>query len=559
MYGHWKYVYIATFVLVGFITVFPLLSVGFGSFWGAPPGAVGSFTLSGYLNTYGSDPVTYGVLYNSLFIATVKTVLAITIGVFLTWVVVRTDTPGRRVLEILVTLPFFIPPVLTTLAYALLGSPKVGLINVALMKLPGIDSPPVDMYSMPGIIFNMSLSSTAFVVLMIAPAFRNMDPSLEDSSRMSGAGNISTLFRVTLPVMKPAIIGAFLLSFIRGLESFDVPVILGIPAGIFVFTTKIYDKIVYRDPPQYAEGMALAVSLVAMCLLVVVIMWRLLGQREYTTITGKGYQPRLIKLGRARWIAFACCVAFFVISVVLPASQLLLSSFFRIFGFYTPEMFTLDNYGTVLGDPIIWRSFRNTALIGGGAAVATATLAGLIAYFANRTKLRGRKGLDLVAWLPWTVPGTVLGLGMLWGYILLPGPLNLYGTPWILLVAYMTSGLPLATRVMTGTIVQISHDLEESSRVHGASRGVTLWRIVAPLVRPGFLAGAILLFFTNMRDLSASILLYSPGNEVVPVVILRYWQAGGAQVVTVIALLMLAFVMVFKVLEVYLRRVGVAE
>ncbi|MBI4319268.1 MAG: iron ABC transporter permease [Chloroflexi bacterium] len=560
VYGSWRYVYVALFAAVAFVVIFPMLSVVFGSFWGAPPGRPGGFTFQGYINTYGSDLSTYRVLFNSFFIAGAKTVMAVVSGVFLAWVVTRTDTPGARALETLLAVPFFVPSVLTALGWAMLANPRTGSINKLLMMLPGVETPVLNIYSMSGIIWHMWQFSTAFVFILIVPAFRNMDPSLEDSSRMSGSGNISTLFRITLPLMKPAILGATLLTFIRGLEAFDTPVLLGVPANILVFSTSIYVNILGRFPPRYAEGMALSVSLMLIAMVLIVIQWRMLGAKQYTTISGKGYQPRLIRLGPAKWVALAFCSVYVLVALVLPVSQLIMSSFFRIFGLYTADMFTLGNYQRVLGDPVVWRSFKNTLIIAGGGALIALTLATLVSYFVQRIKVRGNKLLDLVAWLPWTVPGTVLGLGSLWGYALLPGPLNLYGTAWILLVAYINIGLPVAMRVMTGNVVQISPDLEECSRVHGATLGQTLLRIVAPLVRPGFLAGAILLFTMLMRDLSTSIFLYTPGNEVVPVVILKYWgEGGGSEVVSVVAILMLGLLVFLRVLEGYFRRLDKAK
>ena len=554
MYGLWKYVYVILFIIVGFLTIFPILVLVFGSFWGAPLGAIGSFSLKGYINVFYNTTETYKVFYNSFFIATIKTILAVIVGGFLAWVVTRTDTPGARALEILVGLPFFIPPILTALAWAMLGNPNTGLLNQWLMMLPWIDKPPINLYSVGGIIWHMFQYSSAFMFMMILPAFRTMDPSLEESSRMSGANNILTMVKITFPLLRPAILGAAILTFIRGLESFESPTFFGMPANIFVITTKIYANIIDSDPPKYAEAMALSVALMIVSFLIVAIQRRMLSKREYVTISGKGYQPRLIKLGRAKWITFALCILYFIVTVALPFSQLILSSFFKIFGFYTREMFTLNNYSRVLQDPIVWRALKNTLLLGGGAAIIAVSMSTLIAYFVHRTKLKGRKALDFISWLPWMVPGTLLGLGMLWGYILLPEPFNFYGTKWILLLAYVTIGLPLATRSMSGIMVQIGPDLEECSRVHGASRTQTFIYVLATLIRPGYVSALLLLFFITMRELSASILLYSFGNEVMPVIILKYWQGGGSEVVSVIAILMLVIAIIFRLLELYVTK-----
>jgi iron(III) transport system permease protein len=543
----------STLLIVGFFTLYPVAMLLFGSLRDAPPGEAASFTLAAYREAY-ANASTYRVLLNSLVIAGVKTVFAVTLGVFFAWVVTRTDTPYRRLLETLVALPFFVPPILTAMAWAMLGNPTAGSLNKFFMLLFGLDHPLFNVYSYAGIIWHMTHYSTAFVFLLIVGAFRAMDPALEDASRAAGAGGLKTFFRVTLPLMAPAIMGAGLLAFIRGLEAFESALFFGLPARIFVFTTEIYSALTHRTPADHPRAMALAALLMAITFTGVLVQRRIMAGKKYFTITGNGYRPRLVDLGAWKWATFGLCVAYFFIALVLPVSQLLLSSFFTIFGLYDFNLLTLDNYRQVFSDLLFWRSLTNSLVLAAGGAVLCMLISALIAYIIFRTKFWGKAALDFLSWMPWSLPGMVLALGLLWAFIPLPGGIVLYGTIWILLIAYLIIGLPVGVRSMAGTIVQISQDLEESSRACGASWWQTFVKIYLALLRPGFTAGAFLLFFVLLREVSASVLLYSPGNEVLSVTILKYWEAGRSEVVSVIALIMLGIVILFRIGEAWLMK-----
>jgi iron(III) transport system permease protein len=545
----------ATLLMVGVLSLYPVVMLLFGSVRDAAPGEAASFTWTAYREAY-TDSSTYRVLLNSLVIAAVKTIFAVILGVFFAWVITRTNTPYPRLLETFVTLPFFVPPILTAIAWAMLANPTVGVINKFFMLLFGMDRPLFNIYSYAGIIWHMTHYSTAFVFLLVVGAFRATDPALEEASRASGASGLKTFFRVTLPLMAPAIMGAGLLAFIRGLEAFESALFFGLPAKIFVFTTEIYAALTQRTPADYPRAMALAALLMVITFTGVLIQRRIMAGKKYFTVTGKGYRPRPVDLGGWRWVTFGLCVGYFFVALVLPVSQLLLSSFFTIFGLYDFKLLTLDNYRQAFSDLLFWRALRNSLVLASGGAVLCMLLSAVIAYIIFRTRFWGKGALDFLSWVPWSLPGMVLALGLLWAYILLPAPIVLYGTIWILLIAYLTIGLPIGVRSMSGTIVQISEDLEESSRACGASWWQTFVKIYLALLRPGFTAGALLLFFIFLRELSASVLLYSPGNEVLSVAILKYWEAGRSEVVSVIALVMLSIVIFFRVGESWLVKTG---
>jgi len=401
--------------------------------------------------------------------------------------------------------------------------------------------------------------STPFLFLFIVDMFRAMDPSLEESSRMSGASGWRTFRSITLLLMLPALTNSFILSFIRGVESFESPLFFGSPVGIHVLTTEIYDAINHRATPDYQYATALSFVVLVLMGLLIFLQGRILKGRSFVTVTGKGYAPRLILLGPWRWVTFGICVSFFVITVALPIGQLAVGSFFRYLGFYSVDMLTLDNYRDVFSNAEVWRGFRNTLLLGLLGATVTMVLGSLVAYISVRTRWRGRRLLELLSWLPWAMPGMVLGVGFLWAFAILPGPFSIYGTVWALLLAYVALGTPVSVRVMNGAYAQLAFDLEECSRVHGATFIQTLWRVVVALAWPSFAVGWVLTFFGIMRELSASILLYSVGSEVLSVVLLKLWTNGAIEQVSVIGLLMMGLVFLFRWVQLRLlkRRMNV--
>src|SRR5215475_5518863 len=321
-----------------FLTAYPMAMIVYGSLYTAPPGEIGSFSLDGYRAMLsGPNALT---LLNTVGLSLVKTGLSMALALFLAWIVARTDTPGRETLEVLITLPFYIPPILTAMAWGMLATPKGGLLNLAWTGLTGQREALINIYSYGGVVWHMMQYSTPFLFLLMVGAFKSMDPALEESSRMSGASAWTTFRRVTLGLMLPVTTSAFLLSFIRGVESFESALIFGSPAGIEVITTEIYHLIHHVSRPDYPQATALALGIMALMFGLLAWQWRLLAGRSFFTVTGKGYAPRVARLGRWRWLTFGFCVLFFVVTVVLPVGQLVVGSFFKFFGFYRLNMLT---------------------------------------------------------------------------------------------------------------------------------------------------------------------------------------------------------------------------
>jgi iron(III) transport system permease protein len=542
--------------LLAFLSLYPLGMLLYGSLHSTPPGVPGTFNLDGYRLLVSSAYLV--ILRDTFAISLVKTLLALTLATLLAWIVARTDTPARRTLEVLITLPFFVPPILTATAWGMLGNPQSGTINLAWKALTGATTPLVNVYSWGGVVWHMMQYSTPFLFLFIVEAFRSMDPALEESSRMSGASNLRTFRRVTLALMLPVMTSAFILSFIRGVESFESPIFFGTPAGIHVLTTQIYDLLNQQATPQYQVATALGFTAMLLMALLILVQWRMLRGRSFTTVSGKGFTPRVIELGPLRWLTFAICIAFFGISVALPVGQLLLSSFFKFFGFYTADMFTFDNYRNVWANREFWQALGNTMWLGVTGATATMLLGSVVAYITVRSRLRWRRVIEVLAWLPWMMPGIVLAIGFLWAFSLLPQSIPIYGTLWALFLAYMALSTPVAVRVMSGAFSQLSADLEECALIHGATAWQAFWRILIALAWPSFAVGWMLCFFGILRELSASILLYAVDTQVLSVLMLKMWSGGKAEEVSVIALFMLALVLVFRWVQLHVinKRIG---
>jgi iron(III) transport system permease protein len=526
----------AVTLLVAFLVLFPLGMLLYGSFWTARPGFPGAFTLDNYIKAY-TDIGTYQVLVTTVVLVGAKTLVAVAFATTLAWIVTRTDTPLRGLLEVLITLPFFIPGLLEAIAWIMLLSPNAGTINVWLRSTLGLSQSPFNIYSMGGMIWVMSLGSTSFIFLLVVNALRNMDASLEESARASGAGAVRTALTVTLPLMAPIILSAGMLSFIRAMDSFEVPVLLGLPAKVFVFSNRIYAAVQYDYPVNYGLATALGVSFFGLMIGLIYVQNRLLRGRDFSIVTGKGYKPKVVRLGRFRYVTLAFCLVFFGIATALPLSQVFIGSFLKVFGLPKWELFTFDNYLSILSDFTLWRGLINTFIVCGSAALITVLLCTMVAYINTRTSFVGRRPLEVISWLPWAIPGIVAGLGMLWAYITLPFPL--YGTLVLLVIVLLTTGLPLGVRLMSGVMVQLGRELEESSRVHGASWQYTFVHIVAPLLKPA-LAGAFLLLFVGFsRAVSATILFVGPGTELLAVTLFSYSQAGRFQIVSALAIVLM--------------------
>jgi iron(III) transport system permease protein len=531
-------------LFLAFLSLYPLAMLFYGSIHSTPPGEPGAFNLSGYRDIVSAENLR--VLANTIGIAAITSTISMVVAIGLAFVVARTDTPFARQFEVLITLPFFIPPILTAMAWAMLGNAKIGALNQFFKWATGTTVAPIDIYSYWGVVWHLMQYGIPFLFLLIVDAFRAMDPALEEAASVSGASRWRVFRGITLSLLLPVLAGAFVLSFIRGVEAFESALFFGTPAGVKVITTTIFDSITQRAKPEYQLATSLAFAIVGLMFLLVFVQWQILRGRSFQTVTGRGYQPRVMRLGAWRWATFALLCLFFFVTTILPVGQIALGSFFRYIGFYRLDSLTLEHYAATANNAELWRAVRNTLILGLTGATATMALGTIVGYVTIRTRWRYRKVVDGLAWLPWMMPGVVMGVGLLWSYAFLPRQIPIYGTIWALLFAYLALGMPISSRIMSGAFTQLSFDLEECSRVHGATFGQTLTRILVALAWPAFAVGWVLTFFGILRELSASILLYSVGSEVLSVELYKLWTNGQVEEVSVIGLMLVALVILFR-------------
>ena len=558
----WKTLVIsACVVFTTYIAVVPLGFLLWQSFFTPQTASkAAEFTFGNYITAYTSSD-TARLFWNSVRFAVGTATLAFLIGATLAWINERTNTPFKSLFFALSLIPLVIPGILFTVAWILLASPKIGIINLVLQSIFSLDGPLFNIYSMWGMIWVDGLHYSPAAFLLMTAAFRAMDPSLEESAMMSGANVFQVLWRITLKLVWPAIFATFLILFVKAIESFEVPALLGLPVGINVFTSSIYQA-VHRYPSQIGLASSYAVTLLLITTAGIYFISKLSSSgSKYATMTGKGFRPRQIDLGPWRWVAASVFILYFSLIVLLPFAVLLWSSFQKFYS--VPSMaalgnLTLDPYRFVLSYPNLGRSVWNSLLLSFGSATLIMLITSVICWIVVKTKLPGRWLLDNLASLPMVFPGLVLGLALMIFYLNVD--VGVYGTMWILLIAYVTRFMPYGLRFNTTSMLQIHKELEESAAMSGASWATTFRRIVLPLLKPGMLAGWIYIMIVSIRELSSSILLYSPGTEVISIIIWELWENG--QYVELSALGVLFILMLFAlvmVAQVVGKKFGIKE
>jgi len=467
-----------------------------------------------------------GPFLNTLYFSVGSALLATLLGGLIAWIVTRTDAPLRGLGYFTAFASFGTPFILYTIGWLLLLG-KAGPVNFWLKRFLGQTEPVVNVYSMWGMIFVESLLWSPFVFLMLAAAFRSMDPSLEEASAACGARVWQTLRRISLRLMLPAFFSVMLLIFIRSFESFEIPALVGLPGDIRVLTTSIYLD-AQKLPAQYGSAGAFSVLLMLVVAGTLYFYFRVTREGDrFQTVTGKGYRPALINLGKWRNLAAAGLLLYSFVLLVLPFFIILWASLLPFYiqpSFEGMSLFTLKNYITAIHYPKITESIKNSMLLGLGSASLVMALTTLASWILVRSKLRGRWLLDLLTTLPLLFPGIVMGLAILRFYLLVPIPI--YGTLWILLVAFVTRYIPYGIRYTHSGLLQLHRELEEAAYTAGASWSNCMRRIILPLLTPSFLGGWVFVFLLSAKELSMSILLVSPQTPVVSVAIYELWENG---------------------------------
>jgi iron(III) transport system permease protein len=446
-------------------------------------------------------------LGNSLLIWSLTMAVSFPIGLAIAWVLARSKIRFSRTLEFLFWISYMVPALPTTIAWIMLLDPDIGIINVAAKNWFHLDQGPFNIFSVPGIVWaNLMGHSIAIKVMLLTPAFRNMDSTLEEAARVGGAGNLRTLFKVTLPLMITPMMLVLALQLLRIFQSFETEYLLGLPFGFFVYSTKIFTLI--RDPvPNYGEATVLAsITLLIIVLIIPAQRW-IIERRRYTTITGS-FRPGLIDLGWGNVLALALIGILLVMLTVGPLSILILGSFMTRIGYFVLG-FTLDNWNLVLTDPVFLKALRTTLILGITAAIVSPLLFSVIAYILVRTRMPGRDALDLMVWTSGAIPGILAGLGLLWLFLGTPVLNFLFGTIWALMIAVILQGNMTGVNIMKGVFVQVGADMEEAARVSGAGWLRTYFKIWLPLLMPNLMLLAVISFVHAAGATSSIILLAS--------------------------------------------------
>ncbi len=549
------YAPVALLILVlGWLTIAPIARMILASFTSTQSSMSGATaTLDNYARVY-AEPATYQLLLNSFLFSLGSCLLSLALGTSLAWLVERTNTPLRRVFSVVAVVPIIVPGIVMTIAWIFLLSPQIGIVNAVARGAFGLSSPVVDIYSLGGMIWVEGLVGSPLVFLLMSAALTSMDASLEESASMSGAGTLQTLRRVTAPLMLPALASAMLIVFIRGLEAFEVPALVGVPGRIFVFTSKIYLAMA-KSPADYGLATTLATSLMAISIVGILLYRRLTAHADrFATVTGKAFRPRRIDLGPWRYASLAFMVLYTLAIVVLPLAVLAWISLIPFFAVPSSQMMarvSLENYRQMLVYPNAAASFQNGLMLSIGTAVGAVLLSAVIGWISLRSRLPGRQLLDGLAFLPIAVPGTVMGAALLSLYLGLPVPV--YGTLLVLFLAYMTRFLPYGMRAANGALLQVGRELEEAAEMSGAAWPTRFRAIMLPLLRPGLLAGGTYIFIVSFRELSSSALLTGPQSTVMAVLILELQESGRYPQVAALSLLMVA---VMALLVAVFRRLG---
>jgi iron(III) transport system permease protein len=510
--------------IVGFLTVCPVLMLILGSF-SKGLGAFGQFTLEKYVAAY-TDPAFADILINTLIFTVGSAVAATVLALFLAYMNTRTDIPFKFLFGIISIIPMMIPHILFAVSWLLLLNPSNGILNRWLMQLFGLEKALFNIYTLPGMVLVEGLLDLPIAYLIIAPAMSAFDVSLEESSKVCGARTLRTLTRITLPVLRPAILASVILVIVRSLASFAVPSVIGMPGRKYVLSTHIYRIIATGFSADYGKAAAVGMSALAASIVLIYLYRYLTAESSrYVTISSRGFKPALIELKGARIPLFAVVGLLSFVLIILPVVVLFYTSmlpYVMVPGERAIRMMSWKNWIDVLKDPLSILALKNSIFLGVVGATLGVILSIFVSYVIVKIRTIGSGILESLSFLTFSFPGIVIGVGFMWFFVRTP----LYATIWALLIGYIATYLPYGIRPLTSAFIQIHSHLEESSRVCGATAWYTMRRIVIPLLIPGIISGWILMATMFVRELTLSVVLSRPGSEVLAVQILRFAEDG---------------------------------
>ena len=511
-------------VIVGFLTVCPVVMLVFGSF-SEGLGAFGNFTLEKYIQSY-TDPELADIIVNTVIFTIGSAIVATILALFLAYLNTRTNIPFKFLFRIISIIPMMIPHILFSVSWVLLLNPSNGLINLFFRQVFNLDSAVFNIYSLPGMILVEGLLDLPIAYLILAPALASFDVTLEESSKVCGANNLRTLVKVTLPVLRPAILASFILVIVRSLASFAVPSVIGMPGRIYVLATHIYRIIATGFAADYGMAAAVGMSALATSIALIYVYRHLTSESEkFVTISSRGYRPTLIDLKGAKYPLFSIVGVLSFVLILLPVLVLFYTSLVPYSMVPSAKAFSLMSWKhwlEVLRDPISLLSIKNSVFLGVVGATLGIILSIFVSYVIVKVRTTASGVLESLSFLSFSFPGIVVGVGFMWFFVQTP----LYATIWSLLIGYIATYLPYGIRPLTSAFVQIHDHLEESSKVCGGSTFYTLRRVVIPLLIPGIVSGWILMATMYVRELTLSVVLSRPGTEVLAVQIFRFAEDG---------------------------------
>jgi iron(III) transport system permease protein len=538
----------------------PIAGVLLGSVTTSSNPADISFSLDSIAYAYGQAKH-YESLWNTLVFSAITASLVLLLGGFLAWLVERTDSPLRNITGLIALAPILVPSVLFVTGWILILSPSSGMINLIAKQYFGIEQPIVDIYSFPGMIWVGTLQELPLAFLWLRPAFRAMNPDLEEAALVAGASAFRVMRRITIPLLRPAFLSAWIIFFILSLGALIVPLLIGIPSKIFMYSVEIYFA-ANRFPTDLNLANAFGLTFLVASFVGVFAYRRATREiSRFVTVTGKGFKPRITRLGPAKWPVTIVCATILILGMGLPVFVFVWNAFMpfpQAPSVESLKFFTFRNFAAALNYGPAVRALTNSLMLGVLAGVVTTALGGLIAWSTLREPgpkwLRGL--LDQLATLPVAMPGLIVGVSLMWTFLFLPIPL--YGTIWVLLIAYVILFLPYAVRICSSGISQLHQELEEAAYVSGASWPLVFRRIVLAIVAPSLFSAILYVGLRAFREYSASIFLVTPGSEVFSVLVLDMWDGGNFGIlsayVTMVTILLGLILMIASLLS---RRFGV--
>jgi iron(III) transport system permease protein len=510
--------------IAGAAIITPVLVVLWRSFTTGKLGFTVGLNVANYLRVFGDRDI-WSMLNNSILYAAGSAALGTGLGALLAWIVARTNTPGKALVELMPLYPILMPPIMKNIAWILLLAPRSGVLNNMLQQFFGIETPVFNAFSMAGMIWVFGLACVPLGYLFLLPVFLSFDPSLEESAYIAGSKPVNTMMKITFPLAVPAFLSAFVLNFLRGLRSFETPVLQGTPGNIKVFVSRVYDSMAL----EFNTGLATAYSIVLVALSVITLYFYIRATRfseRYATITGKGYRVKVIDIGAWKYLTFVAVFLYFLAGIAIPFVVLIVVSMIPYFDYETfmsfPSNMALKNYYTVMKHPSFVTGLYNSLLLSVSIAVVTVFSGIVMAFTIYRTRAYGTKIFEFIGTLPLAFPPLVLSVGLV--IIFLGTPL--YNSLWALALGLFVAYFPYAFRNASGSIINIHKELDEAAWVHGAKWRHVFFKITLPILKPAVGGALFYIFIESIRNVDVAVLLTAPGMEYGPVTLFEYFRVG---------------------------------